>query len=233
LSVIESGTWDDATHARCDALVTRIVSRHPDAAAQARSWSELFALIAGDLERWCRANALLRRAGLGSEDDWRAVFLRVIERLVRKQYASLRAYQESCEAHRAQGTLGRTPFEAWLRQLVRYAAADEVERCLAQRRTRPAGGAATVEGLGQGHRAAPPSPVTAVAAKQRSARLQAALQQLDDDQRCALLRRVQGAGYDDIGGAMGVSAREAHDLVRAAKACLRRGLRQGRAAGER
>lgn len=231
--MIEGGTWDDVTHARCDALVTRIVAPGTGAAGQARSWAELFALVAPDLERWCRASALLRRAGLGSEDDWRAVFLRVVERLVRRQYASLRAYQASCETHRLAGTLGRTPFEAWLRQLVRYAAADEVERCLAQRRTRPSGGAATVEGLAPGQRAAPPSPVTAVAQKQRSARLRAALQELDDDQRCALLRRVQGAGYDDIGGAMGVSAREAHDLVRAAKACLRRSLRQARAAGER
>jgi DNA-directed RNA polymerase specialized sigma24 family protein len=231
--VIEGGTWDDITHERCDALVARIASPGTDATVQARSWSELFALIAGDLERWSRSSALLRRAGLGSEDDWRAVFLRVVERLVRKQYASLRAYVESCESHRAEGTLGRTPFEAWLRQLVRYASADEVERCLAQRRIRPSGGAATVEGLDMGRPPAPPSPVTAVAAKQRSARLRAALQQLDDDQRCALLRRVQGAGYDDIAGAMGVSSREAHDLVRAAKASLRRSLRQARAAGER
>lgn len=230
--MIDAGTWDDLTHARCDALVSRIVAPGAAADVQARSWSELFALIAADLERWSRSTPLLRRAGLASEDDWRAVFLRVVERLVRRQYANLRAYRESCEAHRAAGTLGRTPLEAWLRQLVRYAAADEVERCLAQRRTRPAGGAATVEGLGQ-RRVTQPSAVTAVAARQRSVRLRAALQELDDDQRCALLRRVQGAGYDDIAGAMGVSAREAHDLVRAAKACLRRSLRQARAAGER
>jgi DNA-directed RNA polymerase specialized sigma24 family protein len=229
----ETGTWDDVTHARCDALARRIAAAGGEPAAQARAWGELFALIAPDLERWCRHSALLRRAGLGGEDDWRAVFLRVIERLVRKQYASLRAYEDSCEQHRAQGNLGRTPLEAWLRQLVRYAAADEVERCLALRRTRPAGGAATVEGLAAVARAAPPSPVTAIAREQRSARLRAALQALDDDQRCALLRRVQGAGYDDIGGAMGVSAREALDLVRAAKACLRRSLREARAAGER
>ncbi len=223
----DRGTWNDGLHARCDELAHAIDAAPDDPRAQAELWSELFRLVADSLERWCRQSSVLRRAGLGSEDDWRAVFLRVVERLVRKRYANLRAYGESVR-RRADGAEGRTPFEAWLRQLVRYAACDEVERCLSVRRARPSGGAATVERLSVS--AAPStSVVTAMAVRQRDGRLRAALQQLDDDQRCALLQRVQGASFEDIAAAMDLTPREAHDLVRAAKACLRRSLRERRA----
>ncbi len=225
-----NGTWEDDLHARCSELVGGIIAAASDPEAQAKLWSELFRLVAGSLERWCRQSSVLRRAGLTSEDDWRAVFLRVVERLVRKRYANLRAYTDSLE-RRPGGSDGRTPFEAWLRQLVRYAAADEVERCLSVRRARPSGGAATVERLGV---ATPPvtSIVTAMAVRQRDVRLRAAVQQLDDDQRCALLQRVQGASYETIADAMELTPTQAHDLVRAAKARLRRSLRDRRAAQE-
>jgi DNA-directed RNA polymerase specialized sigma24 family protein len=219
------GSWEPELQKQCDVLVETIVASPPGAAPRARAWRELLRLVSPSLERWSRFNSTLARAGLRSEDDWRAVLVRAVERLARRDYANLRSYVETRERRKADGTLGPTPFEAWLRQLVKFAAADELTRYLSVKRVQPSGGANTVEGLG----AEPPQPkrslLTDLDVRQRSAAIRDALAKLKEDQRCALAHRLEGASYEEIAAALSMTRDEALNLVRSAKACLRRGLR--------
>jgi DNA-directed RNA polymerase specialized sigma24 family protein len=218
------GSWEAELQERCDARVDAIVAAPLGAASRARDWRELLRLVTPSLERWSRFNPTLARAGLRSEDDWRAVLVRTIERMAKRDYANLRSYAETRERRRAEGTLGATPFEAWLRQLVKYAAADELTRYLSVKRVQPSGGAHTVEELG-GPEPPKRSLLTDIDVRQRSAAIRTAIGKLKEDQRCALAHRLEGASYEEIAAALSMTRDEALNLVRSAKACLRRGLR--------
>jgi hypothetical protein len=138
-------TWEPEFHADCDRLVDAILANNGE--GRTLAWGELFGMLAPHLERWARGNSTLRRAGLTSEDDWRAAFVRAVERMVKYDFKNLRSYRDNCDKRRLDGTLGPTPLEGWLRQLVKYAAADELNRYLAVKRVEPRGGAHTLEGL--------------------------------------------------------------------------------------
>lgn len=226
--VRKRGAWEQELQTDCDRLIGCLLEADAGTAPRAEAWRKLFAAITPWLERWSRADSSLYRAGLRSEDDWRAVLVRAVERIAKKDYANLRAYVRSCEERRTAGSLGRTPFEAWLRRLVKYAAGDEVTRCLSVKRVVPAGGAHTVERLGSPQPFSQQSVVTDIDVKQRSAVIRMALGDLKDDQKCALVRRLDGASYEEIGDALTISRNDALLLVRSAKACLRRELRRVR-----
>ena len=63
-------------------------------------------------------------------------------------------------------------------------------------------------------------------AKYRSTAIRQAIAELDEEQKCALVQRIQGATFEQIGIALDASEESAHKLVRSAKARLRRSLRQ-------
>lgn len=218
-------TWEPDFHAECERLVEAILSNDGD--GRTLAWGELFARLTPHLEKWARNNSTLRRAGLTSEDDWRAVFVRAVERMVKHDFKNLRAYRDNCEARRLDGTLGPTPLEGWLRQLVKYAARDELSRFLAVKRIEPSGGAHTLEGLA-GRRHTGRSLVSEVDRRRRSDSIVAALRALPEDQKCALAQRLLGASYDDIATVLAITAARAQRLVRSAKATLRRSLRDSR-----
>lgn len=226
--VRKRGAWEQELQTLCDRLITELLDAGAGTKPRADAWRNLFAAVSPWLERWSRTDSSLYRAGLRSEDDWRAVLVRAVERIAKKDYANLRSYLLSCEERRVAGTLGRTPFEAWLRRLVKFAAGDEVTRYLSVKRIEPAGGAQTIERLGARQPASKQSLITDIDVKQRSAVIRMALGELKEDQKCALVRRVDGASYEEIGNALAISRDDALLLVRSAKACLRRGLRRAR-----
>jgi DNA-directed RNA polymerase specialized sigma24 family protein len=221
-----AGSWEVELSETCERLVSELLASPAASPQRADCWRSLFSHIAPYLESWCRGSAVLRRAGLRSEDDWRAVFVRAVERIVRHQFANLQAYVDHCAKRRTEGTLGNTPLEAWLRQLVRYAAGDEVSRFLSVKRIEPAGGARTLEELADGQRTPDRSLLTDLDIRQRSIPIQRAIRELGEDQRAALAQRLGGASYDDIAAALATTSEAARHLVRAAKASLRRSLRR-------
>lgn len=218
--------WDPKMDAQHVVLVRSLVCAEPGSPAQPAAWGALFTALAPWLQRWCQQSRLLRRAGLTNEDHWRAVLLRAVERMVRREYKNLRDFVAQVELRSAAGTLGPTPLEAWLRQLIRYAAADELTRRLAVKRVLPAGGAGTVEDLGGGPAPETRSAASLLDARHRSVAIQQAIADLNEDQVCALVGRVEGSSFCEIAASMEIDEDRARALVRSAKARLRRSLRQ-------
>ncbi len=135
--------WDLSHEQRCRLLVEAVVQgRGP---ARLKAWQELLRETAPHVERWARGHRLLRLLRLTSEDEPRAVLVRVVERLQRRDYENLRGFlaarsePEPLKAQEdsialdvlldgpevpGQDEVTRTPLRAWLKQLTDFAVRD-------------------------------------------------------------------------------------------------------------
>jgi DNA-directed RNA polymerase specialized sigma24 family protein len=91
------GSWNRTREGAAHALVTEICAAPAGSAAQQRAWTALLRLIGGHIESWTGKNWVLRGAGLGSEDEGRALLIRVFERLRYQNYRNLHRYLDWCE----------------------------------------------------------------------------------------------------------------------------------------
>lgn len=150
--------WDQDFEAGCRERVQIACDVERPALEREAAWKALLVRIAPFLERWAVRAPILRRSGLASEDDARAVLVAVIARLSARDFANLRAFlgaqptsgapgegddeAEVVEAivrlaraddegtEREPGTPDRQPLRGWLFRLVRYCAADHVRERL-------------------------------------------------------------------------------------------------------
>ncbi len=143
--------WDIGFELHGQALVRDVVDRRgPE---RLKAWQSLLAAVAPHVERWATRNPTLRALRLTSEDEARAVLVKVVERLERGQHQNLRAFLEARGAvlgaaaqadeegralHRfaaiavaaglceedGQDDVQETPLRAWLKGLTGFAAQD-------------------------------------------------------------------------------------------------------------
>lgn len=137
--------WDLAHEHHCRLLVEGVVAgRGP---SRLKAWQELLQATAPHVERWARGHRTLRLLRLTSEDEPRAVLVRVVERMQRRDYQNLRSFlaarsESAAEALEAQedtiavavlldgpevpgqDEVTRTPLRAWLKQLTDFATRD-------------------------------------------------------------------------------------------------------------
>ena len=150
--------WDAAFEARCRALVDAVLEQR--GAARLLPWQDLLALVGPHLERWAARHPVLRALRLTSEDEARAVLVRVVERLQRDGYRNLRAFVAARgagpppdpagadeavvkrfaqvaslvdDAEPARDALEDTPLRAWLKGLSDFAARDHAAARLGRR----------------------------------------------------------------------------------------------------
>ncbi len=113
--------WTAAYDAELTGLIREVV------AGRDAAWKELLERIGPRIEEWAARNATLRRLGLTSEDEPRAVLVNVLVRLKRDDFANLRSFLGSLE-----GRGGDDPEERieadMVEDIVRYAAAAREER---------------------------------------------------------------------------------------------------------
>jgi DNA-directed RNA polymerase specialized sigma24 family protein len=220
-------------------------------AARAEAWRALMTSLSGPIEAWARRSHLLRRAGLGGEDDARWLLVDVLERLARRDFENLRAFrarQRPVDTGRpldALDTFGRlceaegdaadgpssTPLRAWLLTLIRFAATDHVRRRLG---APPAGGEPTKRGLatdadrlatGSGPGARPPMTDWLQMHRTLEA-VTAALETFPAEMRAAVELWLVDADHDEIAATLGLaSPAKARALVRAGVARLRERFR--------
>ena len=95
--------WTAAFDAQLRALAEEVVrGSGPD---KLRAWQQLLQRTAPYVERWAASHRVLRAVRLTSEDEARAVLVRVVERLQRGQHENLRAFvsRSSTEARELRG----------------------------------------------------------------------------------------------------------------------------------
>lgn len=148
--------WDGPFEGECHRLVQRLCDgREPDDARNA-AWRALLVAVAPHVELWATQSAVLRRCGLGAEDEVRSVLVGVMARMSAQGFANLHAYlsqqpataDDDVDAALVEGLvrlsriddLGAsaappqasetegTPLRGWLRALTRYAAKDHVKQ---------------------------------------------------------------------------------------------------------
>jgi hypothetical protein len=81
--------WDAAFERRCSEHVARVCDPSLARGERDRSWRALLSDVAPHIESFAQRSSLLRRAGLTSEDEPRAVLVGVLERLSRDDFANL------------------------------------------------------------------------------------------------------------------------------------------------
>lgn len=240
--------WDPAFEATCQRLIAGVCDGGAPRAARDRAWRELLVRIGPHVERWASTSALLRRAGLGGEDDARAVLVATLERLASGDFDNLRGFL----ARRAPaggddldalvrlaaasddedgGVEARgTPLRAWLITLVGYVERDHVRARLGW----SAGGgdkrdvnshAARFPTDGGPVTARPPI-TDALTAAQVMAEVRRYLATFPDGMRAAVELWMADTPFDEIAErlALGDAAR-ARALVRAGQARLRERFR--------
>jgi hypothetical protein len=205
--------WTAELDAQLRALVEQVVNgRGP---ARLRAWQELLQVAAPHVERWAAGHPVLRAVRLTSEDEARAVLVRVVERLQRGQHETLRAFlaRGSSEDQGLRAAAG--PATGDLEALERFAAF----ATLGDDEEEPADGGA--------HR----PPITDLLTLQR---IVGELTRFMDEslpapQRRALQLRLDDASYPEIARDLGLARpAEAEQLVRAAKERLRVAFRAQR-----
>lgn len=154
--------WDGAFERRCVEAVERVCDGRLTQAEREQAWHELLVQAAPHVEEWARRSSLLRRAGLTSEDEPRAVLVVVLERLSSGGFENLRRFRAHCrprlepseddalasqylrlsrldEADDAAAAAVATPLRAWLLNVVAYSIKDHVRRRLGGRTPPPVG----------------------------------------------------------------------------------------------
>jgi DNA-directed RNA polymerase specialized sigma24 family protein len=102
-----SSAWDLRFERHCHELAGGVVGRQgPE---RLRAWQSLLVAVAPHIETWAARQPSLRALRLTSEDELRAVLVRVVERLQRGQHESLRVFLE--ERGEAPATLERIRIE--------------------------------------------------------------------------------------------------------------------------
>ena len=148
--------WDEPFEDECHRLVDRLCDGRVADDARNTAWRSLLVLVAPHIEAWAAQSAVLRRCGLGSEDEVRSVLVGVMTRMSARSFANLHAYldqqpapaDDDVEATIVEGIvrLARldeldaqatppqaseadgTPLRGWLRSLTRYAVKDHVKQ---------------------------------------------------------------------------------------------------------
>ena len=97
--------WTAAFDAELRALAEQVVEGKGP--ARLRAWQQLLQQTAPHVERWASGHRVLRAVRLTSEDEARAVLVRVVERLQRGQHENLRAFlsRGSVEARVVRGAV--------------------------------------------------------------------------------------------------------------------------------
>jgi hypothetical protein len=149
---------EEAFDRECAALVDRVCDASRPASERDRDWQQLLVRLAPPLEEWIRKNRLLRRAGLATPDDTRAVLVAVFARLARDDFDNLRRWlarrptsdgDDALETDAVERIVGiarepaeaeepavdavdaaRTPFRGWLLNLVQFVVKDHVKQRL-------------------------------------------------------------------------------------------------------
>ncbi|MCA9489893.1 MAG: hypothetical protein KC621_08215 [Myxococcales bacterium] len=232
---------DESRAGRCALLVVRGETDEERASA----WSELLVVVAPHVERWARRHPTLRRWRLDGPDDAREVLVRVIERLAARGRAAVGDFVERRppplpEGHEELARLVRfdelaadapeaTPFEAWLRVILRYAVHDHVRHRLgwvkgANRRALGSDAARIDDTPERGHR---PPMTDWVTVRQQMAGVDRALEACPPPQPDAVRLWAEGHDFAEIAEALGLAdGVEARRVVRAAQARLRTALRE-------
>lgn len=144
--------WDSDFESRCVVLLREVLAQEGSVGGEA--WRALLTAVGPHVEEWAARSRVLRTFGLTTEDEPRAVLLRVVERMHAANHANLRSFVAdlgrristrpadedglagfvrlaealdetmSPETTSAQDDVARTPFRGWLRGLVDFAIAD-------------------------------------------------------------------------------------------------------------
>jgi DNA-directed RNA polymerase specialized sigma24 family protein len=243
--------WDQDFEAGCRERVLLACDGARPAREREAAWKALLVRIAPFLERWAARAPVLRRSGLASEDDARAVLVAVLARLSARDFANLRAFlgaqpptdddAEIVESivrlaraddeatEREPGAPDGQPLRGWLFRLVRYCAADHVRERLGWSEGR-GDGALTRRDVGTNadrlDGAAEPAsrpPITdLVTCRRVLSEIRTHMDSFPADMRAALDRWLGDASFDEIARELGLEGEaEARGLVRAGLARLR------------
>jgi hypothetical protein len=120
--------WDAAADARHAALVATVCDATRSAAERDAAWKRLLVSFAPHVEAWAKKSRVLRRAGLATEDDARAVLVATFARLQKNDFDNLRSWLARRAAHEEGDERAETDAIERLVRLAKEDDADEAAR---------------------------------------------------------------------------------------------------------